>query len=75
VIMILRHVPAQPIALAFFAQMKGIQKRVHRRMTQMTMHRAMAFVAFDEATMRWGRGFFFFPRGGESLRTIYETGE
>jgi acetyltransferase len=46
----LRHVNAQDLRLRFFAPMKEFTHEFIARLTQLDYARAMAFVAFDEAT-------------------------
>jgi acetyltransferase len=46
----LRHVTIQDLRLRFFASMKGFTHEFIARLTQLDYARAMAFVAFDEAT-------------------------
>ena len=47
---LLRHVTTQDLRLRFFAQMKEFTHEFIARLTQLDYARAMAFVAFDEAT-------------------------
>ena len=46
----LRHVTSQDLRLRFFAPMKEFSHEFIARLTQLDYARAMAFVAFDEAT-------------------------
>ena len=46
----LRHVTSQDLRLRFFAAMKQFTHEFIARLTQLDYARAMAFVAFDEAT-------------------------
>ncbi len=46
----LRHVTSQDLRLRFFASMKEFSHEFIARLTQLDYARAMAFVAFDEAT-------------------------
>jgi acetyltransferase len=46
----LRHVTSQDLRLRFFASMKEFFHEFIARLTQLDYARAMAFVAFDEAT-------------------------
>jgi acetyltransferase len=46
----LRHVTIQDLRLRFFASMKGLTHEFIARLTQLDYARAMAFVAFDEAS-------------------------
>jgi acetyltransferase len=46
----LRHVSSQDLRLRFFAPMKQFSHEFIARLTQLDYARAMAFVAFDEAT-------------------------
>lgn len=46
----LRHVTSQDLRLRFFAPMKEFTHEFIARLTQLDYARAMAFVAFDEAT-------------------------
>jgi acetyltransferase len=46
----LRHVTSQDLRLRFFAAMKEFTHEFIARLTQLDYARAMAFVAFDEAT-------------------------
>jgi acetyltransferase len=47
---LLRHVTSQDLRLRFFASMKEFSHEFIARLTQLDYARAMAFVAFDEAT-------------------------
>jgi acetyltransferase len=47
---LLRHVTSHDLRLRFFAQMKEFSHEFIARLTQLDYARAMAFVAFDEAT-------------------------
>ena len=47
---LLRHVTSQDLRLRFFAPMKEFTHEFIARLTQLDYARAMAFVAFDEAT-------------------------
>ena len=47
---LLRHVTAHDLRLRFFAPMKEFTHEFIARLTQLDYARAMAFVAFDEAT-------------------------
>jgi acetyltransferase len=47
---LLRHVTSQDLRLRFFAPMKEFTHEFIARLTQLDYSRAMAFVAFDEAT-------------------------
>jgi acetyltransferase len=47
---LLRHVTSQDLRLRFFAPMKEFSHEFIARLTQLDYARAMAFVAFDEAT-------------------------
>ena len=47
---LLRHVTPHDLRLRFFAQMKEFSHQFIARLTQLDYARAMAFVAFDEAT-------------------------
>ncbi|HMJ42772.1 MAG TPA: bifunctional acetate--CoA ligase family protein/GNAT family N-acetyltransferase [Pseudolabrys sp.] len=65
----LRHVTSQDLRLRFFASMKEFSHEFIARLTQLDYARAMAFVAFDEATNEMV--------GVVRLHSdsIYETGE
>jgi acetyltransferase len=65
----LRHVTSQDLRLRFFASMKQFSHEFIARLTQLDYARAMAFVAFDEATKEMV--------GVVRLHSdsIYETGE
>jgi acetyltransferase len=65
----LRHVTAEDLRLRFFAPMKEFSHEFIARLTQLDYARAMAFVAFDEAT----RELLGVVRIHSD--SIYETGE
>ena len=51
----LRHVTSEDLRLRFFAPMKDFSHEFIARLTQLDYARAMAFVAFDEASGETGR--------------------
>ena len=65
----LRRVTSTDLRLRFFSAMKEFNHEFIARLTQLDYARAMAFVAFDEATMSWSAWSGFTPN------SIYESGE